>query len=109
LTRLFRCLCFAAAAAQVFYTTTPVDNPIYALVLGWPASGVLNLTQPIPGTANATVEMIVKGKGDGDDAVAYLPLEWRYSGSLLVTMPRLAPPQLSSLHGPWVLRLNNFV
>lgn len=90
----------------VYYTSTAKADPVYAIVLGWPETGVLNLTQPVPNiAAGPSVEML------GVDA-SVAKLAWSYDaggGSLLIRMPQLSPRQLPSLHGPWVIKLRHFL
>jgi len=82
----------ASAAANVSYTTRADTGAVYAIVQGWPASGVVELQDPRPRT-NATVHFV--GRADLG-ALPWSPLGGR--AGMRIVMPSLHPGSLSWEH-----------
>lgn len=85
---------------DVWYTSRPKENLVYAIFLKWPISGQLFLGQP-KGTLGAT-EVKLLGHGQ---SLKWTPLE---RNGITVELPQLTSHQMPCKWG-WTLALSNVI
>ncbi len=81
----------------MWYTASKDGKAVYAMMLSWPQSGTVSLTQVVPGSGSG-VELL------GLNGVA---LQWKYAqGRLAIVLPDLVSlPSALRAQTAWTLKL----